>query len=95
MNFIQNLLDLIEKHKINSINKHRPNNTQVDINEYNENIAKSFINTFNKHYKALSYMFSLMEASHLENTQTYLNMKDILNKLSIDEKNVSEDLKTI
>lgn len=30
-------------------------------------------------------MFSIMENAHLENTQTYLDMKDKLNKLSIDD----------
>ena len=30
-------------------------------------------------------MFSLMKKTYLENTQTYLDMKDKLNKLSIDD----------
>lgn len=73
----------LEKNIINSINKNRPNNIQVDINEYNEETAKLFIKEFDKHYEILSYLFSLMEKAHLENTQTYLDMKDKLNKLSI------------
>ena len=73
----------LEENIINSINKHRPNSTQVDINEYNENVSKSFIKGFNKYYVLLSYIFFVMEKSHLENTQTYLDMKDALNKLSI------------
>ena len=73
----------LEKNIINSINKHRPNTIQVDINEYNEETAKLFIKEFDKHYEILSYLFSLMEKAHLENTQTYLDMKDKLNKLSI------------
>ena len=73
----------LEKNIINSINKLRPNTIQVDINEYNEETAKLFIKEFNKHYEILSYLFSLMEKAHLENTQTYLDMKDKLNKLSI------------
>ena len=74
-----------DKHIINSINKYRPDNTQIDINEYNEKAAKSFIKKFDKHYKILSHLFSVMEKAHLENTQTYLDMKDKLNKLSIDD----------
>ena len=74
-----------DKYIINSINKHRPDSTQVDINEYNEGAAKSLLRIFDKHYEALSYMFSLMKKAHLENTQTYLDMKDKLNKLSIDD----------
>ena len=35
--------EFLEKNIINSINKHRPNSTQVDINEYNKNVSKSFI----------------------------------------------------
>ena len=73
----------LEKNIINSINKHRPNSTQVDINEYNEETAKLFIKEFDKHYDTLSYMFSMMEKIHLKNTQIYLDMKDKLNKLSI------------
>lgn len=74
-----------DKHIINSINKHRPDSTQIDINKYNEKAAKVFNRHFNKHYKILSHIFSLMEKAHLENTQTYLDMKDKLNKLSIDD----------
>lgn len=73
----------LEENIINSINKHRPNSTQVDINKYNENVSKSFVKGFNKYYVLLSYVFFVMEKSHLENTQTYLDMKDALNKLSI------------
>lgn len=76
-------MNLIEKYSINIVNKHRPTGSQVDINEYNEGAAKSLLRIFNKYYEALSYMFSLMEKAHLENTQTYLDMKDKLNKLSI------------
>lgn len=76
-------MNLIEKYLINLVNKHRPTGSQVDINEYNEGAAKSLLRIFNKYYEALSYMFSLMEKAHLENTQTYLDMKDKLNKLSI------------
>ena len=76
---------LIEYCSINLINKHRPKGSQIDINEYNEDAAKSLLDIFNKHYESLSYMFSLMEKAHLENTQTYLDMKDKLNKLSIDD----------
>lgn len=76
-------MNLIEKYLINLVNKHRPTGSQVDINEYNEGVAKSLLRIFNKYYEALSYMFSLMEKAHLENTQTYLDMKDKLNKLSI------------
>lgn len=76
-------MNIIEKYLINIVNKHRPTSSQVDINEYNEGTAKSLFRTFNKYYEALSYMFSLMEKAHLENTQTYLDMKDKLNKLSI------------
>jgi hypothetical protein len=76
-------MNIIEKYSINIVNKHRPTGSQVDINEYNEGAAKSLLRTFNKYYEALSYMFSLMEKAHLENTQTYLDMKDKLNKLSI------------
>lgn len=76
-------MNLIEKYSINIVNKHRPTGSQVDINEYNEGAAKSLLRIFNKQYEALSYMFSLMEKAHLENTQTYLDMKDKLNKLSI------------
>lgn len=78
-------MNIIEKYSINIVNKHRPTGSQVDINEYNERAAKSLLRTFNKYYEALSYMFSLMEKAHLENTQTYLDMKDKLNKLSIDD----------
>ena len=78
-------MNLIEKYSINIVNKHRPTGSQVDINEYNEGAAKSLLRIFNKYYEALSYMFSLMEKAHLENTQTYLDMKDKLNKLSIDD----------
>ena len=74
-----------DKHIINSINKFRPDSTQIDINEYNENTAKIFKRYFNKHYEILSHIFSIMEKTHLENTQTYLDMKDKLNKLSIDD----------
>ena len=74
-----------DKHIINSINKFRPDSTQIDINEYNEKAAKAFIKKFDKHYKILLHLFSLMEKAHLENTQTYLDMKDKLNKLSIDD----------
>lgn len=77
------LVKFLEKNIINSINKHRPINSQVDINEYNENVSKSFVKEFNKYYVLLSYIFLVMEKSHLENTQTYLDMKDKLNKLSI------------
>lgn len=76
-------MNIIEKYSINIVNKHRPTGSQVDINEYNEGAAKSLLRIFNKYYEALSYMFSLMEKAHLENTQTYLDMKDKLNKLSI------------
>ena len=76
-------MNIIEKYSINIVNKHRPTGSQVDINEYNEGAAKSLLRIFDKYYKALSYMFSLMEKAHLENTQTYLDMKDKLNKLSI------------
>lgn len=76
-------MNLIEKYLINLVNKHRPTGSQIDINEYNEGAAKSLLRIFNKYYEALSYMFSLMEKAHLENTQTYLDMKDKLNKLSI------------
>ena len=85
MSFIQNLINLIEKHIVTGINKFRPNTIQIDINEYNEGVAKSFIKEFNKHYEILSHSFSLMKKAHLENTQTYLDMKDKLNKLSIDD----------
>lgn len=78
-------MNIIEKYSINIVNKHRPTGSQVDINEYNEGAAKSLLRTFNKYYEALSYMFLLMEKAHLENTQTYLDMKDKLNKLSIDD----------
>lgn len=83
MDFTLNLINLIEKYIVTGINKLRPNTIQVDINEYNEETAKLFIKEFNKHYEILSHLFSLMEKAHLENTQTYLNMKDKLNKLSI------------
>lgn len=76
-------MNIIEKYLINIVNKHRPKGSQIDINEYNEGAAKSLLRIFNKYYEALSYMFSLMEKAHLENTQTYLDMKDKLNKLSI------------
>ena len=76
-------MNIIEKYLINIVNKHRPKGSQVDINEYNEGAAKSLLRTFNKYYEALSHLFSLMEKAHLENTQTYLDMKDKLNKLSI------------
>ena len=83
--FIKGFNEQYDKHIINSINKFRPDSTQVDINEYNEGAAKSLLRIFNKHYKALSHIFSLMKKAHLENTQTYLDMKDKLNKLSIDD----------
>ena len=76
-------MNIIEKYSINIVNKHRPTGSQVDINEYNEGAAKSLLRIFDKYYEALSYMFSLMEKAHLETTQTYLDMKDKLNKLSI------------
>ena len=76
-------MNIIEKYLINIVNKHRPTGSQIDINEYNEGAAKSLLRIFDKHYEALSYMFSMMEKAHLENTQTYLDMKDKLNKLSI------------
>lgn len=78
-------MNIIEKYSINIVNKHRPKGSQVDINEYNEEAAKSLLRIFDKHYEVLSYMFSLMKKAHLENTQTYLDMKDKLNKLSIDD----------
>ena len=78
-------MNIIEKYSINIVNKHRPKGSQVDINEYNEGTAKSLLRIFDKYYEALSYMFSLMKKAHLENTQTYLDMKDKLNKLSIDD----------
>lgn len=78
-------MNLIEKYSINLINKHRPDSTQIDINEYNEKAAKIFKRCFNKYYEILSHMFSIMKKAHLENTQTYLDMKDKLNKLSIDD----------
>ena len=78
-------MNIIEKYSINIVNKHRPKGSQIDINEYNEDAAKSLLDIFNKHYESLSYMFSLMKKAHLENTQTYLDMKDKLNKLSIDD----------
>ena len=78
-------MNIIEKYSINIVNKHRPKGSQIDINEYNEGAAKSLLRIFDKHYEALSYMFSLMKKAHLENTQTYLDMEDKLNKLSIDD----------
>lgn len=78
-------MNIIEKYSINIVNKHRPTGSQVDINKYNEGTAKSLLRIFNKYYESLSYMFSLMKKAHLENTQTYLDMKDKLNKLSIDD----------
>ena len=78
-------MNIIEKYSINIVNKHRPKGSQVDINEYNEKATKAFIKGFNKQYNVLSHMFSLMKKAHLENTQTYLDMKDKLNKLSIDD----------
>ena len=78
-------MNIIEKYLINIINKHRPTGSQVDINEYNEKAAKVFNRCFNKQYNVLSHIFSLMKKAHLENTQTYLDMKDKLNKLSIDD----------
>ena len=78
-------MNIIEKYSINIVNKHRPKGSQVDINEYNEEAAKSLLRIFDKHYEVLSYMYSLMKKAHLENTQTYLDMKDKLNKLSIDD----------
>ena len=78
-------MNIIEKYSINIVNKHRPDSTQVDINEYNEGAAKSLLRIFDKHYEALSHIFSLMKKAHLENTQVYLDMKDKLNKLSIDD----------
>ena len=83
--FIKGFNEQYDKHIINSINKFRPDSTQVDINEYNEGAAKSLLRIFDKHYKSLSHIFSLMKKAHLENTQTYLDMKDKLNKLSIDD----------
>ena len=83
--FIKGFNEQYDKHIINSINKFRPDSTQVDINEYNEGAAKSLLRIFNKYYESLSYMLSLMKKAHLENTQTYLDMKDKLNKLSIDD----------
>lgn len=74
-----------DKHIINSINKFRPDSTQIDINKYNEKAAKVFNRCFNKQYNTISHIFLLMEKTHLENTQTYLDMKDKLNKLSIDD----------
>ena len=78
-------MNIIEKYSINIVNKHKPAGSQVCINEYNEKAAKVFNRCFNKQYNVLSYMFSLMKKAHLENTQTYLDMKDKLNKLSIDD----------
>ena len=78
-------MNIIEKYSINIVNKHRPKGSPVDINEYNEKAAKVFNRCFNKQYNVLSHMFSLMKKAHLENTQTYLDMKDKLNKLSIDD----------
>ena len=78
-------MNIIEKYSINIVNKHRPKGSQVDINEYNEKVAKVFNRCFNKQYNILSHIFSLMKKAHLENTQTYLDMKDKLNKLSIDD----------
>lgn len=83
--FIKGFNEQWDKHIINSINKFRPNSTQIDINEYNEKAAKVFNRYFNKYYDVLSHIFSLMEKTHLENTQIYLDMKDKLNKLSIDD----------
>lgn len=83
--FIKGFNEQWDKHIINSINKFRPDSTQIDINEYNEGVAKSFIKKFDKHYEILSHLFLLMKKTHLENTQTYLDMKDKLNKLSIDD----------
>lgn len=78
-------MNIIEKYSINIVNKHRPTGSQVDINEYNERAAKVFNRCFNKQYNVLLHIFSLMKKAHLENTQTYLDMKDKLNKLSIDD----------
>ena len=78
-------MNIIEKYSINIVNKHRPTGSQVDINEYNEKAAKVFNRCFNKQYNVLSHIFLLMKKAHLENTQTYLDMKDKLNKLSIDD----------
>ena len=83
--FIKGFNKQYDKHIINSINKFRPDSTQIDINEYNKKAAKVFNKYFNKQYNVLSHMFSLMKKTHLENTQTYLDMKDKLNKLSIDD----------
>lgn len=83
--FIKGFNKQYDKHIINSINKFRPDSTQIDINEYNKKAAKVFNKCFNKQYNVLSHMFSLMKKTHLENTQTYLDMKDKLNKLSIDD----------
>lgn len=83
--FIKGFNEQYDKHIINGINKFRPDSTQIDINEYNEKAAKAFIKGFNKQYNTISRMFSIMEKTHLENTQTYLDMKDKLNKLSIDD----------
>lgn len=85
MDLTLKLLNSIGKHIVNGFNKFRPDTTQVDINEYNEKAAKCFIRCFNKQYDTLSSIFSMMENAHLENTQTYLDMKDKLNKLSIDQ----------
>ena len=78
-------MNIIEKYSINIVNKHRPKGSQIDINEYNEKAAKVFNRCFNKQYDILSYIFSMMKKAHLENTQIYLDMKDKLNKLSIDD----------
>ena len=78
-------MNIIEKYSINIVNKHRPTGSQVDINEYNEKASTVFNRCFNKQYNVLSHIFSMMEKAHLENTQTYLDMKDKLNKLSIDD----------
>ena len=83
--FIKRFNEQYDKHIINSINKFRPDSTQVDINKYNEKATKVFNRCFNKQYNVLSHIFSLMKKAHLENTQTYLDMKDKLNKLSIDD----------
>ena len=83
--FIKGFNEQYDKHIINSINKFRPDSTQIDINEYNKKAAKVFNRCFNKQYNVLLHLFSLMKKAHLENTQTYLDMKDKLNKLSIDD----------
>ena len=60
-----------DKHIINSINKFRPDSTQIDINEYNEKAAKVFNRCFNKHYEILSHIFLLMEKTYLEKSPSF------------------------